>query len=85
TFLAFIGQAVSRNNWDEAVQTYYHHRSVEDLEQAWLAHLRATKQQPGQPAMLASNPASRAPEAQLASRIVVRQTAPPVQPFDPVP
>jgi hypothetical protein len=56
------------------------------LEQNWLANLRATKRQPGgAPAMLASNTTTGAPEAQLAQRIVVRQTAPPVQPFDPAP
>jgi hypothetical protein len=85
TFLAFLGMATQRNNWDEAVQTYYHHRSVEELEQEWLAYLRSTKRQPGQPAQLASNTSGGPPEAQLTQRIIVRQTAPPVQPFDPVP
>jgi hypothetical protein len=90
TFLNFIGQATSRNNWDEAVQTYYHYRSVEELEQAWLAYLRSTKNQPGQPPVqqgtqLASSTMTGQPEAQLTQRIVVRQTAPPVQPFDAVP
>src|SRR5262245_16105057 len=43
-FLAFIAQGMNSNiGWDRALQTCYRYNSVEDLEQAWLSHLRSTK------------------------------------------
>jgi hypothetical protein len=79
TYLQFVGHGM-RHGWDSAVQTCYRLHSVEELEQAWLAHLRDTKRPP---ATLASNtrPAPVAP----ASQTVVRLTAPPVQPLDSSP
>jgi hypothetical protein len=73
-FLNFIAQGM-RGDWDAAVRTYYHYNSVEELEAAWLQHLRNTKQQP--PALLAS----RGAEGDAAHRVMVRQTVPPVQPL----
>src|SRR5581483_11633636 len=80
-------------NWDNAVRTSYRYQNVEDLEKAWLAHLRATRRPPAE---LARNnqpqPAPRShPGASLwaqnstavadpAQRVMVRQTVPPVQP-----
>lgn len=76
TFLSFIGQAMAQG-WDRAIQTHYPYRSVEELEQAWLQHLRDTKKQP--PHILAQN----APGGQddPNRRFIVRQTAPPAVPL----
>jgi hypothetical protein len=78
-FLAFVGQGM-REGWDRAAQAHYHFNSVEELEQAWLQHLRDTRQQP---ARLASSqqPAGVDP----ASHVLVRQTVPPAQPLDEAP
>jgi RNA polymerase sigma factor (sigma-70 family) len=38
TFLAFVKQG-NRDDWDSAVRDHYDFRSVEELEEAWLAHL----------------------------------------------
>lgn len=74
-FLTFVGQGM-QENWDNAVRTHYPYQSVEDLEQAWLAHLRNTRRAPVQ---LARNTTPTPAEA--AQRIVVRQTVPPAQPL----
>lgn len=89
TFLAFVGLGMQRgnNNWDQAVQTFYGHRSVEELEEAWLKYLRDTRG--GQPARFAreenrSNPNAVA-AVQPTGRSLVRFTVPPAQPVDPAP
>jgi hypothetical protein len=41
TYLAFVAQGM-RYGWDRAVRTFYPFESVEDLELAWLIHLRYT-------------------------------------------
>lgn len=74
-FLAFIAQGM-RYGWDNAVQSHYRFNSVEEMEQAWLANLRQTKQQPAN-TLLASG---RGPNE--SNRVVVRQTVPPSQPFN---
>jgi hypothetical protein len=80
-FLNFVRMGLS-GEWDKAVQTYYHVNSVEALEQQWLQHLRDTKN--GAPAQLARNTQPGRPTADPASRLLVRQTAPPAQPqLDP--
>jgi hypothetical protein len=53
-------------------------RNIEELEQAWLTHLRNTKRQPTQLASLTPNGDRFRP-------VLTRQTLPPVQPFDDVP
>jgi hypothetical protein len=80
TFLRFVAEGMqnNQNNWDRAVQTYYHLNSVKELEEAWLAELRRTKNQPPQ-GQVAS--ADRPAEVNPSTRVVVRQTAPPVQPL----
>jgi hypothetical protein len=102
TFLAFVGHGMN-HGWDSAVQSFYGHKSVEELEGAWLQYLRDSRSQPGQPGMqLAHNPRmnpttppparptanttppSRQPN-QVASRPIIRLTAPPMEPFDPAP
>lgn len=74
TFLAFVGHGMNYG-WDSAVQTYYRYQNVEELEQAWLAHLRQTKRQP---TLLAQNGAPSSAEG--AGQMAVRQTNPPTQP-----
>ena len=76
-FLNFIAHGMQQG-WDSAVQTHYRYRNVEELEQAWLQHLRDTR---GQPTQLARNtaPAGGADDP----RVLVRRTMPPVQPLDP--
>ncbi|HZY88038.1 MAG TPA: hypothetical protein VFE78_24600 [Gemmataceae bacterium] len=75
-FLAFLAQGM-RGDWDGAVRTHYRYNSVEELEQAWLQHLRnARRPAPGQ---LASNRGR--PEGEPGRHVVVRQTLPPAQPL----
>jgi hypothetical protein len=82
TFLNFVARGM-QYGWDNAAQSFYHYQSVNALEQAWLDHLIQTKRQQGS-ALIAQN--NTAPNAGGASHILVRLTAPPVQPFaDPVP
>lgn len=92
TFLKFIAQGM-RENWDNAVRTSYRYQNVEELEQAWLTHLRATRRQPVE---LARNNQQQSPGrstnaaaqwaqntttgADPAQRAMVRQTVPPMQP-----
>jgi hypothetical protein len=76
TFLRFVANGMT-TGWDQAVKAHYRYNSVEELEETWLAHLRATKRQPA--TILAQNdPARVSPEA--AHRIIVRQTVPPTAP-----
>ena len=78
-----------------AVQSFYGHRSVEELEEAWLKHLRDTRKraarqasQPQAPAQVASNnnnptnAANSRPQGQTTGRPIVRLTAPQAQGFD---
>ncbi len=74
TFLEFINQGMSGYGWDNAVRTYYHFNSVDELEEAWLAQLRATRRPPVQ---LAQNVVSPAPGIDSAQGTLVRRTVPP--------
>jgi hypothetical protein len=74
-FLQFIAQGM-RGDWDTAIRTHYRFNSVEELEAAWLASLRAPQPQPG--TILASRDAQGAGPGSAA---VVRQTLPPAQPL----
>ncbi len=76
TFLRFVANGMS-NGWDAAVRSYYRYNSVEELEEAWLTHLRATKRQP--PTILAQNGQSP-PATGASNRVIVRQTVPPTLP-----
>jgi hypothetical protein len=80
TFLSFLAHGM-QNGWDSAAQSFYGHRSVEELEEAWLKHLRDTKHQPD--TLLAQNQAKT--PGTPTGRNLVRMTAPPVQPLDPAP
>jgi hypothetical protein len=72
-FLAFIAQGM-RGDWDSAVRAHYKYNSVEEMEQAWLQRLRDTKQPPRDVLASGSQPGND-------GRVMVRQTAPPVQPL----
>jgi hypothetical protein len=74
TFLNFVAHGM-RHGWDGAVQTHYRYRSVEELEKAWIDHMKETRRAPAQ---LARNTGPA--EADPARRVVVRQTAPPAPP-----
>lgn len=84
TFLAFVAHGMSSEGWDYAVRAYYHMNSVEELEQAWLTHLRNTKRQPTQLARNGTQAptqlAQTSPQAAATSpthRVILRQTVPP--------
>jgi hypothetical protein len=79
-FLAFIAQGM-QGDWDAAVRAHYPYQSVEQLEEAWLTHLRNTKRQPA--TVLAQN--NLPPAADPAKRVIVRLTVPPVQPLNDTP
>jgi hypothetical protein len=95
TFLRFVQQGLQTNNWDNAVQTCYGLRSVEELEAAWLKFERDTKGQ--SPSMLAkakekgNQPAftttaiGTQPGYAASGSNVVRLTVPPSDPLQPVP
>jgi hypothetical protein len=89
-FLNFVGHGM-QHGWDQASKAYFGHNSVDELEHAWLQHLRDTKR--GQPnAALASNqnPNTNTAPAGGQSNFMgtssgktVRMTVPPAQPFEP--
>jgi hypothetical protein len=77
-FLNFVSDGM-RQGWDQALQTHYRYRNVEELEQAWLTHLREKKRAPD--TTLASAGGRESPTKTTPSnRVVVRQTLPPTQP-----
>jgi hypothetical protein len=86
-FLNYVGAGM-QYGWDAATKSYFGHNNVEELEQAWLQHLRDTKKQPQNQfaANTTTNPAQ--PNANFmgnTSGKTVRLTAPPAQPLDPQP
>jgi hypothetical protein len=87
-FLNFVGHGM-QYGWDNAAQSFYGHRSVEELEEAWLKHLRDTKSNPHMtPAIqvaTAQGATQNRPAGQSTSRPLVRLTVPPMQPLDPSP
>jgi hypothetical protein len=78
TFLRFVAHGM-QYGWDSAAQTYYRYQSVEQLEEAWKTHLRNSRNQP--PTLLARGN-SGGVQSDPAKRVIVRLTAPPIQPFD---
>lgn len=73
TFLNFVGHGMQWG-WDDAAKNYYSFKNVNEMEQSWLDHLRK-----GRSAAVARG---TVPDAKL----VVRQSAPPVQPLlEPLP
>jgi hypothetical protein len=76
-FLAFIARGM-QGDWDAAVREHYHYRSVEELERAWVQHVRSGRQQPTQ--LASSRGPSDRRDASPTAHVVVRQTVPPAQP-----
>ena len=74
-FLGFIASGM-RGDWDGAARAYYGFNSVEQLEGAWLQHLRNPR--PQGEALLASRGSG---EGEGTHRVMVRQTNPPRQPL----
>jgi hypothetical protein len=84
-FLRFLAQGM-QGDWDAAVRTHYRYKNVDDLEQAWLQHLRDTRLgQQGAQGQLASKGGGGPVEADPARRVVERRTAPPAQPLLDIP
>lgn len=83
-FLNFVGHGM-QYGWDSAAQSFYGHRNVEDLEEAWLKHLRDTKNSPRTPPTQVAAGGNSRPSGQPAARPIVRMTVPPAQPLDPSP
>jgi hypothetical protein len=74
TFLQFVAHGM-HHGWDTACRAYYKHNSVEELEEAWLRHLRDTKGQPH--IQLARNGAASQPvQGAQTGQTVVRLTVP---------
>ncbi len=95
TFLNFVGHGMQRG-WDDAVKVYYKHNTVEELEGAWLQHLKDSKGQSHKEQILAQNqklqPAQPQQQQQVAfvdnnnkNQRMVRLTVPPANPLEPQP
>jgi hypothetical protein len=78
TFLRFLGHGM-QYGWDSALQNYYHYQNVEQLQAAWIRYLQENRNTSA-PTLLAHNTATPAP-TDPAHRVIVRLTAPPVQPL----
>jgi hypothetical protein len=78
-FLEFLAHGMNYG-WDSAVQTYYRYQGVEQLQQAWINHLRYP-----QSPLLARNSGAASPGDQARGAVLVRLTAPPVQPLQDEP
>jgi hypothetical protein len=77
-FLNFIADGM-QGGWDQAVQRHYHYRNVDDLEQAWVQHLRDARRQPADTAIAKADAVEKSASSPT-SRVVVRQTLPPTSP-----
>ncbi|MFM7150995.1 MAG: hypothetical protein ACKO23_14235 [Gemmataceae bacterium] len=77
-FLNFVADGM-RDGWDQAIQSHYQYRNVEELEQAWLQHLRESKQNPASTLVATAN-GPRGADARPTGRVVSRQTLPPAHP-----
>jgi hypothetical protein len=86
TFLRFV-QMGMQGSWDRACQTYYGKNSVEELEAGWLKFLRDNRGV--SITQLAKNkdrgPVQAVPAQAANGTSLVRVTAPPVEPLQPVP
>jgi hypothetical protein len=82
TFLDFIAHGMQRG-WDDAVRTYYQYRSVNELEDAWLDHLRKG----GSRSMIARGKDAPGAATSLAGdKTLIRQSAWPSRPeLEPAP
>jgi hypothetical protein len=73
-FLDFVAHGM-QYGWDSAAKVHYRYQNVNEMESAWINHLRNHQRQPA--ALVARNTGPTA--AEPASRVIVRLTAPPVQ------
>jgi hypothetical protein len=93
-FLSYVSHGMYYG-WDQATKSHFGHNSIEELEQAWLKHLRDTKNQPAN-TMVAANPQSADTSnaartntnsngniMAAAGQKTVRMTVPPAQPLEP--
>jgi hypothetical protein len=79
-FLAFLSDGM-RQGWDHAVQTHYRYRSVRELEEAWMQHLRETPRESS--SAIASAGGHRpavGEDLATSSPALVRRTLPPAFP-----
>jgi hypothetical protein len=74
-FLNFVGRGM-QGGWDKAVQEFYGHKNVEELEQGWLQFLRDNRKQPA--GSLVASGASAPAKSQIRTHL----TVPPAQPLD---
>jgi hypothetical protein len=67
--------------WDKAVQEFYGHRSVEELEQAWLQFLRDNRTQPAGTMIASAGTTTPANAPARKTQVRVHLTVPPSQPL----
>ena len=93
TFLRFVGMGM-RGNWDQAAQACYGKQTVEQLEDGWLKHLRETKgmtitqlakKKEMEKGQAVASIAGGIGGTGTQSGTLVRLTAPPAEPLQPVP
>jgi hypothetical protein len=81
TFLAFVAHGMRTRSWDKACQDYFGLRTVEDLEEAWLKHLRDTRR--GAPEIQVAQ--NTRPAEKPKAPTYRTTTLPPAQPLEAVP
>ena len=67
--------------WDKAVQEFYGHRSVEELEQAWIQFLRDNRTQPAGTMVASAETSTPANPSSRKTQVRVHLTVPPAQPL----
>jgi len=80
-FLAFVGRG-TQAGWDRAVQEYYGHKNVDELEAAWIQFLRDGRSQPAGTLVAGAktNPAAnQVAAAPVKSQVRVHLTVPPTE------
>jgi hypothetical protein len=79
--LNFVADAM-RGGWDQAARTHFGYQSIEEMEQAWLQHLRNSKQQPQE---VASRNVQPSVAGSPGPQVVVRLSVPAPQPLEATP
>jgi hypothetical protein len=78
TFLNFVRHGM-QHGWDGAAESFYHFRTVNELEQAWITSLRKRRD-----TTIASNntrpPVARGNQTELTGRSTIRSSNPPALP-----
>lgn len=78
-FLNFLADGM-RQGWDEAVRSHYNYKTVDELEQAWVQHLRDNRRPSADTTLASAASQDREKSATPGNRVVVRQTLPPSAP-----